>query len=107
MSCGPSGIRIMKSTMCVNCTAASSSNSERSESRFIRRSHGAARPGIAPTLPPSRLAAEADKVVQFQRISPGFDVFAGPAEFRDVAGENLQRLGIAVRAAAIHVITPL
>ena len=35
ISCGPSGIRIMKSMMCVNCTAASSSRNDRSERCFI------------------------------------------------------------------------
>src|SRR6266480_3971631 len=36
ISCGPSGIMIMKSMMWVNCTAASSSSRERSESGLIR-----------------------------------------------------------------------
>src|SRR5205809_885333 len=35
ISCGPSGIRIMKSTMCVNCTAASSRSRRGSVSGFI------------------------------------------------------------------------
>src|SRR2546426_731115 len=36
ISCGPSGIMIMKSMMWVNCTAASSSSRERSDSGVIR-----------------------------------------------------------------------
>src|SRR6266516_225604 len=42
----------------------------------------------------SRLAAEADEVIQLQNVGPGLDVFARPAQFRDVLGEELHRLGV-------------
>src|SRR5258708_7721414 len=55
----------------------------------------------------SRLATEADEVVKLKQVGPGLDVFAGLGELRYVIGEELQRLRVAVRAAAIHVIAPL
>src|SRR5688572_29525776 len=51
MSCGPSGIMIMKSMMCVNCTAASSSKRGRSASGCFALMRGAAE---APETPDFR-----------------------------------------------------
>src|ERR1051326_1506961 len=55
ISCGPSGIRIMKSTMCVNCTAASNINSERSDNCFMGRSMETARDDQCVAGQPSRV----------------------------------------------------
>src|SRR2546425_1081972 len=55
----------------------------------------------------SGLAAEADEVVKLKQVRPRLDVFACLREPGDGVSEVLERLRVAVRAAAVHVIAPL
>ena len=46
-------------------------------------------------------------IVQVKQVGPGLDVLAGLGELADVVGEESQRLGVTVGAAAVVVVAPL
>src|SRR5690348_16829490 len=80
MSCGPKGIRIMKSTICVNCTAANSNNNDLSESRLIKSGNNTSVPRpvqrrTAPTkgpgLPLVRNHPHGNRLAEFYRHHEG------------------------------------
>jgi len=53
------------------------------------------------------VSPETDEVIKIDQVHPGLDVFAGFRKHSHASKEKHQGVGIAVRGAADHVVTPL